>query len=265
MIYRHLVRSRYLSLDDEYPSGTYARPDLSILGVSKLISHEAMESLYSDSVFRFVVDSFDRGTTPVYGKVAQLNRIASMMKNLVIDIDGYSLETAELYKDYVFTPQDQEIQNAKDLEQSLDATIDPFGGAKIKRQSLHVRFLDCCPTLRGSTLFSTICQKLKALVGFRIVTVEVLPSPHMLHAPRIYEMNGVMQVICARDLVHQVTHAVTAELQPTLGPAISVFQCDADNPRTPKGSVFDVGDECIVGFLEFHPGKQSVKESASGK
>lgn len=173
MIYRHLVRSRYLSLDNEYPSGMHALSNLSILRVSKPISHEAMEILYSDNVFRFVVDSYDRGNCPVYGKLAQLKRVASMMKNVDIDIDGYSLETAELYRNSLFTPHEQEIQNVKDLNQSLDASVDPFGGTEVKRENLHVRFLDCCPTLLGSTLFSAICQRLMALVCFRIITVEV--------------------------------------------------------------------------------------------
>ena len=172
IIYRFVVRGRYLSLQDTDPFQQYAQQELSILRVSKLVSHESMAIFYSD--IRFVVDCYDRGNCPVYGKLTQLKKVASMMENVDIDIDGYSLETAVLYKNQFFTTQDQEIQNAKDLNQSLNATVDPFGGTEIKRRNLHVRFLDCCPSLLGSRLFSTICQRLKALVGFRTINVEVL-------------------------------------------------------------------------------------------
>lgn len=266
MIYRLLVRSRYLLLQDMDPFKQYTRLKLSILRVSKLISQEAMAMLYSDSVFRFVIN-VNYSEDERVERSSRLKRVAPMMRNVDIDINGFSLSTAMWIQTHSPLTQDcnTELENAENLKRSLDANIDPFGGVNIKRRNLHIRFLDCCPNLLGSTPFSTICQRLKALVGFRIITVETLPLPYMYHAFHNYALDDAEETRRTRDLGRQVTHAVAAELQPTFGPAISVFKFDADSPCTPKGSFFDVGDKNIGGFLEFHPGKQSVKQPGVGE
>ena len=181
-----------------------------------------------------------------------------MMRNIDVAINGYSLERAEWIQMQYPPTRDYnaKAEYAKSLNRILDGTIGLFEGVSIERRSLHIRFLRCYPSLLGSTHFSTICQRLKTLVGFRTVTIEVLLGQ---------EYNDAKEITRGRELVPCITQALTKELQPAFGPAISAFNFSADTPPTTKHSLVDEGDLASVGSLKFHPVKQSVNKHAIEK
>ena len=257
-IYRLLVKSRYVSCDHEYTRGPYTRPDLSILRVSKLISHEAMETMFSDSVFLFDLNIYKREDDYVDRMFSQMRRFSPMMKTIEISIDCYSLERAEWILIQFPPTRDRsaKAEYAKNLRARLDATMGLFEGVSIERRSLHIRFRRCCPNLLRTTHFTTICERLKALVGFRTVTIEVIPEE------KNYLRGDAEETRLTRELVACITQTLKQELQPAFGPAISALNFSADTQPTTGHAFGDDGDIAPVGFLKFHPVKHSVKERA---
>lgn len=268
-IYRLLIKGRYVSWDDEYSCGphTLTRPNLSILRVSQLIGHEAMEIMCSDSVFLFDIDIYNRIDDYVDRMFSQMKRVSPMMRNVEIGIDGYSLERAEWIQ-MQYPPSrthDAKAEYAKSLKRTLDATMGLFEGVSIERRSLHIKFRYCCPSLLRSTHFRTICQSLKALVGFRTITMEIIPSRHMLFEERYYLLDDAEKTRRARELVPRITNALTEELQSAFGPAILAFNLSVDTPPTKGRGFVDGGDIASVGFLKFLPVKHSVERNATEK
>ena len=105
MIYRYLVKGRYLdskpSKENERSRGAPgtaedAGADLSILRVSKIVGYEASEILYSEGVFRFIIDFKCRDDEMVKDKTHRLNRLAPMMNNVVLDCHSYNVSAPNL-------------------------------------------------------------------------------------------------------------------------------------------------------------------------
>lgn len=271
VIYRRLVKGRYLTdkrsahsegsdkegSDSESDVDQNAGPNLSILRVSKAVGHEAVEILYSDSVFRFPIDFKSPRDDDEDGKLFHLNhlkKVAPMMKNVYLDVDGASIRWAGWFETR-YSPM-----WARKLELSSGPTIDLFGDVDIKRRTLHIGMSECCARMLEGTSFGTICQRLKSLVGFSVATVEVMLSRDVPQAPASFGFNNAEQTRRARDLMRYITHKITKELEPAFGPAISGLQLDAGNMPIQKRNFSEGGDTTLVGFLEFHPGKHSVQE-----
>ncbi|CAD6579544.1 MAG: hypothetical protein ASARMPREDX12_009289 [Alectoria sarmentosa] len=227
---------------------------LSVLRVSKVISREAQEVLYSESNFRFFInihDFFVRGDDIAIGRLDRLKRVAPVMRNVDLDFCGWSMAEVDGYQIY-----------AEILERSL-GVIDLFGGTDIKRQKLHIRILSCSTFLLKGTSLNAICQRLKALFGFRVATVEVMLTGDLLVDPVYFGFDKTDPSSDARDLVYRITQAVTEQLEPAFGPAISSFKSDADNVHIPETDLCCLAETNLIGFLEFHPGKRSVQKFAN--
>ena len=295
-IYRLLVKGRYLAdkpLNYSYGGGTtnYGKsngekindenkdnidgeeilsenegPDFSIFRVSKFLSDEAREILYSDSVFRFTIDwNFPIGNEKAHGKLHRLKKVASLMMNVVLDVECPFFDNAEWFYSRECT------KYSETLEQSISLTMDLFGDVDIKRHSLHLRFLETSTDFtlwntsfslsnRGSTVFGTVCQRLKTLLSFHVATVEVILTRELLGLSAHHGLDDTEQSRIARKLVSRVTHTIREQLEPAFGPAISTFKPNARNMPTSEENLLRHNDVDLVGFLEFHPGKHSVKE-----
>ena len=245
-------------------------PEFSILRVSKVLSHEAKKVLYSDSVFRFVID-FPHPTDDekVRAKIYGLKEVAPMMKNFDLDFDCRCIDFAEwFYTRGCF-------HHAKTLERSFGPTIDLFRDPKIMRRSLQVRFLSSSTSLAlwstpssimfldppntfplRKTSFSAICQRLNALVAFRTATVEIMLTPDSLEKPGYYGFDVTEPSRSTRDLVRRITTAVQEQLEPTFVFAISSFKSNSRNMPVPD-------DTSLVGYLKFRPGQNPVMESSA--
>lgn len=227
---------------------------LSVLRVSKDISREAQEILYSESRFRFFINIhyvFARKDDDVIGRFHRLKRVASVMKNVDLDVCGWSMETVDWFQ-----------PDARILERNAGA-IDLFGGTDIKRQELHIRILGCGSRVLKGTSLSAICQRLKVLFGFRVATVEVMLARGLLVGPAYLRFDKTNPSSDARDLVYRITQAVTEQLEPAFGPAIFSFKSDANNVHILERNLCCPSETSLIGFLEFHPGKRSVQKFAT--
>ncbi len=232
--------------------------DLSVLRVSKLISHEAMEILYSESVFVFVIDMNDHRTYLKAEKFSRLKRIAPLMKNVDIDIESSTLRTGTMFTCWwgtVMQADKAEVRSAKKFQRSLSRTIGLFEGVSIERRNLHIRLLNCSPCMPISTAFGTTCQRLGRLVGFRNATFNITISDIVPLFWRFPSTNTP-----ARDLLSRISNAVTEELQPTFGPAISVSRFIVEPFSTPVEIFRRDGRNNFMATLKFHPGKQSIRK-----
>ena len=285
-IYRLLVKGRYLADKPLNQDGWYNTdddidtkdiddgPDFSILRVSKILSHEAGEILYSDSVFRFVIDfNHPRDDEKVHEKLHHLKKAAPMMMNIVLDIDRYFIDLAE------WGYARGRIDWAKMLERSFGPTIDLFGDLNIERHSLHLRFWKSTVFLgyrtplfaqiflnvfnRRSTLFEAICQRLKPLVGFHVATVEIMLERDFMEMSKHHRLDVTEQGPAARELICRITHVTREQLELTFGPGISSFKSSARKMPITEKKILRLDDANLVGFLEFHPRKYSVKESVA--
>ena len=241
-------------------------PDFSIFRVSKFLSDEAREILYSDSVFRFIIDwSFPIGNEIAHGKLHRLKKVASLMMNVVLDVECPYFDYAEWFYSRECT------KYVETLEQSIGLTMDLFGDVDIIRHSLHLRFLETSTDFalwntslgqsnRRSTVFGTVCQRLETLLSLRVITVEVMLDRELLESSGCYGLDVTEQSRSARQLVSRITHEIREQLEPAFGPTTSTFKSSARNIPTPGENLLRHNDVDLVGFLEFHPGKHSVKE-----
>ena len=255
LIYRFVVKGRYLVdkptreceySDSEPDLDRSAAPYLSILHVSKSVSNEATAILYSDSVFRFVIrliNNFDE-------EIWRLKKVASMMQNVILDVDTMSVEIANNYQTW------GDDKYAKMLERSW-TRVDLFGGVDINRRSLHIRF-DGIPK---ATTTIMACQRLKNLAGFRVATIRVIPLRRFVEYPDHYGLDATEPGKGIRDWVCRCTKAIAGRLAPDFGPAIFGFKSDAGNASIGNGPLFSHGDINLVGWLEFHPRKYQAEES----
>lgn len=81
---------------------------------------------------------------------------------------------------------------AKILKRTFDPIIALFRNVAIKRQRLHVKFLNCYASLLPSLSFRLICQRLKLPVGFRVITVEVILMNVMLRKRNFGEFSDII-------------------------------------------------------------------------
>ncbi|CAF9933559.1 hypothetical protein IMSHALPRED_009392 [Imshaugia aleurites] len=254
-IYRLLVKGCYLACEEK----NVDQAGLSVLRVSKSIGAEAMEILYSESVFRFFIDHDHKDMDREH-----LQRVVPRMRYVHLHLDGMLFDSADWFQTW------GDKAPTKRLEKQISAFIGLFEHVDINRQSLHVRITRCSAYLLWETsLFCTFCQGLKGLVVFRVANVEVILSSDFLWKPQYTHYHGfdiTQKIKYARDLVGRVTHAVTKELGPEFGPPISGFKSDIGNVPMPKGeNLFCLGDTGLIGFLQFHPSEHLVKTSATEK
>ena len=125
---------------------------------------------------------------------------------------------------------------------------------------MHIKILSCSTLLLKGTSLNAICQRLKAVFGFRVATVEVMLTRDLLVDPAYFGFDKTNPSIDARNLVYLITQAVTEQLEPTFGPAILSFKSNADNVHIPERNLCCLGETSLIGFLELHPGKHSVQK-----
>lgn len=243
-------------------------PDFSIFRVSKFLSDEAKEILYSESVFRFVIDWNPPGDNEkALGKVHRLKRVASLMMNVVLDVECPFFDTAEWFYGH-------NTEYAETYERSMNFTMDLFQDMDIKRHSLHLRLLRTSTDFalwstsfgrsnRRSTVFRNICQRLKSFLGVHVATVEVMLARELLESSAYHGLDDTEQSRSARELVSRITHAIREELEPAFGPALSTFKSSARKMPTSEENLMRHDDVNLVGFLGFHPRKHSVEEKKS--
>ena len=245
-IYRLLVKGCYQTTKPCFSGnrtdvGKDDRPDLSILRVSKTVGSEAMEILYSESVFNLVMASDVFFGRLVDKNPDRLKRIAPMINHAILFFCGWSMANAD-----------------SKLETSMIDMSNFFGGV-IKRQSLRVRILACYRYLLEGTVLIRFCQRLKAFVGFRTVSVEVLSPQQMLRGPSYYELDDpeIDRDMC--DVVSRLTLALAEQLEPAFGPAVSGFKPVASNVPFQSDFLSSHDEEISAIFLEFHPDEHLVE------
>ena len=122
-----------------------AKREFSILRVSKVVSGEATEILYSESVFRFALANIDfalHETGFLDDEDADhVKKCAPMVKMFTLDINGMSIK----WRGYI-------------LNGLMRQAIDFFGGIENRRRSLRVRILSCTDWLVGKEMGS-FCQQ----------------------------------------------------------------------------------------------------------
>lgn len=222
----------------------YDQSDFSILRLSKAIGSEATEILYSENVFRFIM-SERPGYFVIKPDLDCLKGVVPLIKNVILDVDTYKLSAA----DRVFEP-------------SRNCTMRFLEGIDVRRQSLHVRMLGCCNTLLEGSTLASFCHRLKTFVGFRAVTVEVLPGGWLLkidyQSGDDFKIGREMETLMSRFVL-----AVAEELEPAFGPAVSGFKYDTGDTCIPNPSLSSFSGIRQVGFLSFHPGRHSVRKDAA--
>ena len=241
-IYRLLVKGSYLDTGCFYRyvyAHTEAPLDFAVLQLSKSIGREATEILYSESVFRFVISEMSFGEHILPADLDRMERLAPMIQNVILDV--------RFDKQNTF------------YEMNMGIALQTFGGLAIRRRSLLFRMLRGSMSCTDWKDLSRICQQLKAFVGFRTVTVEVLPVVSVFRPPLdSSSTNEVMRFAKIKKKVIRAAQAVAEELEPVLGPAVSGFRFDAGNVPLLGFNFSEVYDPILISYLEFHSNKHTV-------
>ena len=248
-VYRLVVRGSYLDTKCLYRYSGKAsepqqgvRPDFAILRVSKSISREATEILYSESVFRFLITCGVSGRRILMPDLGRIKRLAPMIQNVVLDVDRF------LVPDNVY-------------ELNMGVAVQNFGGLEIRRRSLLVRILGSSKFFSRGQGLPRVCEHLKAFVGFRATTLEALPADWFL---LVYPFTrpGVDVAEQARKIRRfqtRIVQTLAEHLEPVLGPASSGFRFDTGNVHIPDSNVSRLGDTSLISYLEFQSNKDSVE------
>ena len=249
-IYGLLFKGRYRAawiaqpLHTELRIPNYDQSDFSILRLSKTIGSEATETLYSENVFRFIMSERPEHYV-IKPDFDCLKGVVPLIKNVILDVDTYTLNAADcLY------------------EPNRNCPMRILEGIDVRRQSLHVRMLGCREILLEGSTLASFCHRLKTFVGFRAVTVEILPRHWLLKLD--YQSGD--DFMCGREsetLMSRFILAVAEELEPAFGPAVSGFKYDTGNTCIPNPSLSSFSGFRQVGFLSFHPGRHSVRKDAA--
>ena len=216
-IYRHLVKGHYLFYQSPVDEVTtvlkavlktpFGSPNFAIFQVSKATYNEATLIFYSESVFQYQLDEIQSSIT--YPPGPAKNR---MMK-ILLEFDNLS-NYGQWYSPY-----------RNETEHNLQATIDNFTGLSSVRTIIYIKlkviFVDI-----HRMLDLHFFQRLKTLVSFRTVIVEVGPASGPASATGRKYHGG--------EEYKSVAQAIEEEMVLTMGPA-SLSQVD----RTT--------------YLEFHP------------
>lgn len=244
IIYRFVHKDYYQVVPSRlymYIGDRKAKPEFSILRVSKIFSGEAAKILYSKSVFRFALANIDfalRENGFLDDEDADhVKKFAPMMKNVILDINGMSIE----WRGHI-------------LNGLMRQAIDLFGGIENRRRSLRVRILSCTDWLVGREMGS-FCQQLKELVGYRAAVVEVYSSLWELRMSAYRALEDEARSERITNSVSRIMVAVTEELEPSFGPAISSFKLQPGNAPVLNEKPLILGDTVLVGYLKFRPGK----------
>lgn len=160
-----------------------------IFQVSKTTYDEATTIFCSESVFRYYICPLEDDS--IFPPALMSNR---MMK---IELDfGFILRFYQ--KDSLYR---------RELERNFEATLDKFGGLSA-RKALLIRFKSNSPEALG-LMSDNFVPRLKALIGFRTVTVDVGPNPHSAIEKHY------------RERYQQIAQVIRDELAPKMGPAIT--------------------------------------------
>ena len=232
-IYRLLVKKHYIiyitQSKNSIVTPTKDEHDFAILQVSKAVSHEASDTLYSEGVFRFSIDF------SMLGILVLPSQLTDRMKNVEFDFSGLSIWHSQLFPPYSFPKYQDHINTI------CHSTIADFTGTEIMRNRLHVRFLAGGPAIID-TLSVHIIERLKALVGFRTVILEIVPvrvSLGEMGWPIGYQEEfWRMRKTTATRIMREMRHT----LEPTWGPATEGYHEE-------------------VQLLTFHPGKHAVNSN----
>ena len=225
-----------------------ANSGFAILRVSKVVSCEATEILYSDSVFRFVITSIPSLGYLMCPNLDHEKRLAPMMKSVILDVEIFGLDIPESV-----------------FQRNMDAAVRVFGGSGIQRQSLLIRMFGCDRYLLEGNMLAKVCHSFKAFVGFRTATVVVLlgSCEHEKLGPRYTTESNRIGLM--RKWISRITQALAKELESAWGRAISGLGSDAGNVPINSSSVSHVGDTSLIGFLDFQPSKHLAKVCGDGE
>ena len=255
-IYRLLVKGRYLAvkpslnsegrLDIDNNTGL----DFSILRVSKVVSCEAAEILYSESVFRFIL---------CYQKpflnFIDFRKVAPKMMNIILDVDEWTAEAAEQHKNLRL------IEPMKDRRMNIKGLIGLFEGLEPSRRNVHIRVFNCDPATLENNAFISFCQRFEVFVGFRTALVEVFSDSFTINEPFYRRWDDAQKAQEMRQVVNCVMLGIKEQLEPAFGPATSGFKSDTGSLPVPKWNVLHRDSTSLVGFLEFHPRQHAIDES----
>lgn len=200
--------------------------DFAILEVSKAVSLESLDILYSESVFRCSVDFVE------HSNLAFSTQFNKRMKNVEIDLEGLS---ALPWLDF---PPSSSSTYQDHINMICESAITDLTGPEIGHNSLRIRLL-CGPPII-EPLFVHILERVKGLMGVRTLILEVFPIhlsfqesgwPGHVHEPlwRLLETR-----------VAQIRQEIKDTLEPTLGPSAEGYQEE-------------------VQHLTFHPDKYAVR------
>ena len=251
-IYRLLVKGSYLdtgcfyrcSRKDRYPP-TDIRPDFAILRVSKSIGREATEILYSESVFRFIITTGFYGEHILSPDLDRMKRLAPTIQNVILDVGSFN-EPDVFY------------------EINMPVAVQSFGGLDVTRRSLLVRMLSCAKFWSKGRELPRVCQQLKAFVGFRAATLEVVPARWLLSTlPINSSPDAAKNARKIRKIVAQTAQTVAEELEPILGPAASGFRISAGNVPIPDFKLSRLRNTSLIGYLEFPSNKNLVEDQVA--
>lgn len=173
----------------------------SIMQVSKATHDEAISIFYSESVFRYRIYRRFEFTTSRPAPASE-----RMMK---IELEFYIL------------PDREYRSRGLEIEHNLKATLDRFTGLSRLRNTMAITFRIVSPDIH-EMLANYFFGRLKALVGFRTVIINIRPMPE----PRTEERD--------RQGYDRIAQALKEEMAATMGSA----------------SMSQVG---LKTYLQFHP------------
>lgn len=198
--------------------------DFAILQVSKAVSLEARDILYSESIFRCSVDFV------AHSNLVLSSQITRRLKNVEIDLGGlpamHSLD---------FPPSSSTYQIHVNM--ICQSAFTDLTSPEIARNSLRIR-LFCGPAII-EPLSILILERVKGLMRLRTLILEVIP----IHVS--FEETGwpshvheSLWGLCKGQVI-RIRQEVKETLEPTLGPATEGYQED-------------------VQHLTFHPDKHAI-------
>ena len=219
-IYRLLVQGRhtvYLPLENEGAdiltskagSVTLDKPDLVILQISRAISREAQEILYSESVFRYSINLHaSKALKPPTQLVCRMKKVKMLLSYLMSESDR------DIFRD---THPSYEPRMAAICK----ATLDNFTGAQILRDTFHIQFVAFKPDMI-KPLSSLILPKLKDLTGFRTVLVKVCLEKEFEDRMQWEKSKNMGSEGETMATVEQIGQKIKDAMEPTLGPATAI-------------------------------------------
>lgn len=230
-IYRLLVKKRYIIYITPHEDNhvTTEKHDLAILEVSQAVSSEALEILYSEAVFCFSVDfrSDDYPRRP--------SQLTNRIKNVEFNIIGLGICPA------LCSSQTPCLRHLDHPDIFYHSAMAKFTDAEIAGNSVRIRLLLCDPDSIEDLFVSTF-ETLKVFMGFRTITIEVVPISVSSRELGMSKREQWVFPWLSKEHDSQIGQEVKSSLEPTLGPAAEEYHGD-------------------VQHLTFHPGKNAIKST----